>query len=60
MKLHQLVKMLFFCDQLKIVEIPDDSKLQMIDKYAFSWSAIESIKIPSKLVELKEGWCHQI
>ena len=47
----------FYCNELVTIEIPNDSKLKIIDKCVFSNSAIMRITIPSKLVELKEGWC---
>ena len=45
------------CTNLRNVEIPFDSKLRIIEREAFFDSTIESITIPSNLVELKEGWC---
>ena len=45
------------CQKLQFVDIPHDSQLQIIDKCAFSNSLIESLSIPEKLVELKNGWC---
>ena len=41
-----------------MIKIPDDSKHQVIDKEAFLGSKIKSIRIPSQLIELKEGWCN--
>ena len=32
--------------------------LRTIEKNAFYLTSIQSIKIPSKLVELKDGWCN--
>lgn len=34
-----------------------DSKIQIIDKFAFSYSSIESISIPSGIIKFNEGWC---
>lgn len=38
-------------------EVPNNSQLQTIEKCAFNYTPIKSSKIPSKLIELKEGWC---
>ena len=40
--------------QLEMIEIPNDSKLQTIDKYAFSWSSLKSIIIPSSVTTIGE------
>lgn len=45
------------CINLKYIEVPEDSELEFIDEYAFYESSIEKITIPSKVIELKEGWC---
>ena len=47
----------YYCKQLQRIEFANDSKLQTIESLAFASSTIESITIPSQLVELKEGWC---
>ena len=39
-----------------MIEIINDSKLQSINEYAFYDSKINIIRIPSELVDLKEGW----
>ena len=39
-----------------MIETPNDSKLQTIDKHAITHSAIKSIRIQSKLVEIKEKY----
>lgn len=46
-----------FCRQLKSIEFAQNSKLKIIGKEAFSDTSIESISIPSNLIELREGWC---
>ncbi|KAK8897393.1 hypothetical protein M9Y10_015339 [Tritrichomonas musculus] len=45
-------KAFFGCIQLEVIEFSDDSKLQTIDKYAFSYSKIKSIKIPSSVTSI--------
>ena len=42
---------------LKLVEILENSELQSISNFTFLRTKIESLYIPSKLEELKEGWC---
>lgn len=42
--------------QLKTLRFPPDSELLTIQENAFINSSIESLEIPSKLVELKDGW----
>ena len=34
-----------------------NSKLRIIDKYAFYNSSIESLTIPASITDLKDGWC---
>ena len=46
------------CKKLKSVEIPENSKLQIIENKAFCQSSIENISLPSNLIELKNGWCY--
>ena len=41
---------------LKSSEFPDDSQLETIEKDAFCDSTIECINIPSKCIDLKDGW----
>lgn len=48
-----------WCSNLKKIEIPNDSKLQIIEKEAFAHSAIKSISIPPSLKELEDGWCSE-
>ena len=43
------------CDNLRTIEIPIDSELQIIEAFAFMDTSIESITIPSNLIELEEG-----
>ena len=45
-----------YCDNLKEVEFPPDSKLQTIEKDAFYCSSIESLTIPSSVCNFEEGW----
>lgn len=47
------------CLTLKSITFSEGSELQMIDKNSFSNSTVEFLSIPSKVVELKEGWCHR-
>ena len=42
------------CKQLEEIEFPNDSKLQTIDKYAFSETAIKRIIIPSSVTLIDE------
>ena len=51
-------KAFFLCGNLESIEIPNDSKLQTIHEKAFHSSTIKSIRIPSELIELKDGWCN--
>lgn len=43
------------CTQLQVVDFPDDSQLELIDKFAFNKSSLEKITIPSKVVKIGEG-----
>lgn len=47
----------FHYSQVKSIRISADSQLKTIGEYAFSHSEIESITIPSSLIELKDHWC---
>ena len=49
-----------FTNYLKKVIIPNNSKLQAIEKDTFYDSSIECIEIQSKSIELKECWCNCI
>ncbi|KAK8890751.1 hypothetical protein M9Y10_035536 [Tritrichomonas musculus] len=49
----------FRCEQLRQIEISSDSKLKTIEKCAFSYTPIESIYLPSKVVELHKEWCYE-
>ena len=44
-------------NKIKSIQFDPDSKLQKIEKDAFHGSTIESITLPSSLVDLKDGWC---
>lgn len=45
------------CKNLRTVDIPYDGELKIIEMYAFCDTAIESITIPSLLIDIEEGWC---
>ncbi|KAK8871265.1 hypothetical protein M9Y10_006981 [Tritrichomonas musculus] len=48
------------CEKLQTVEVPSDSQLITIQKEAFYCSSIESLSIPSTLIDLQEDWCYGI
>lgn len=48
------------CFTLRSIEFSEESKLQTIKKSAFNNSTIESISIPSSVIELERGWCYKI
>lgn len=53
----QLKKMHFLVVRnIERIEIQSDSKLQIIED-AFNSTNIESLSIPSNLIEFKDGWC---
>ena len=39
--------------------MPEDSKLQKIEKNAFHCPLLEIITFPSKLKDLEDGWCNE-
>ena len=45
------------CRELAEVEIPENSELRKIGKFAFAFSNIKELFIPSRLSKLDEGWC---
>lgn len=45
------------CSQLEYIEIPPNSELETIGYYAFHEILIDSISIPSSIINLKSGWC---
>ena len=47
-----------YCQNLLKIEIQSNSKLEAIESDAFATSSIESISIPSSLVDLQDGWCN--
>ena len=47
----------FHDTQLKSIRFSENSDIQIINNSAFFNSAIESLTIPSSLVDLREGWC---
>lgn len=48
------------CNKLKTVDFCMNSELKTIEKLAFSSSSIEKLTIPSKVSDLKDGWCCNI
>ena len=46
-----------YCQKLTKINIPTDSNLQTIEPYAFKCTTFKEIYFPSKLKELKKGWC---
>ena len=44
--------------KIKSISFADDSELRIIEKDAISCSLIQSISLPSSLVELKDEWCN--
>lgn len=46
-----------YCKMMIKFEIPNDSELQIIENKAFSKSSIDSLYIPSNLIDLNEEWC---
>ena len=50
-------KYAFKKSDIKSIKFTPDSKIQTIEEKAFILSSIESIMIPSNLINLKEGWC---
>lgn len=47
----------YSCKELKIIEMPSNSKLKTIEKCSFALSSIESFTIPESLTDLQNGWC---
>ncbi|KAK8854343.1 hypothetical protein M9Y10_016903 [Tritrichomonas musculus] len=45
------------CNKLKTIEFEKDSYLLSIDELAFCNTQISCLTIPSKVEELKDGWC---
>lgn len=45
------------CEFIKSIEVPEDSKLEIIEKHAFYNSSIEAITIPANVSDLREKWC---
>lgn len=48
------------CNKLQNIEFPVDCKLNTIEKDTFFGTLIKSILIPPSVVELKNGWCHNM
>lgn len=44
-------------DHIESIEFSKDSRLRSIGEYAFAFSSLKSISIPSTVKELKYGWC---
>lgn len=54
----KIYKNAFFLNKkIKSIQFPIDSELQSIEEFSFAGSSLESITIPSSVVELKDGWC---
>lgn len=47
----------FQCENLKSIEIPQNSELLSIGEFAFSFTIVKKLSIPSKFKEFQEGWC---
>lgn len=45
------------CEFIKSIVVPEDSKLEIIEKYAFYNSSIEAITISANVSHLREKWC---
>lgn len=45
-------------ENIESIDFSEDSELQSIGEYAFSFSSLKSISIPSSVKELKYGWCN--
>ncbi|KAK8846463.1 hypothetical protein M9Y10_020485 [Tritrichomonas musculus] len=43
-----------YCKKIKHIEIPIESKLEIIDKYAFYFSSVKNISIPSSVKQICE------
>ena len=55
-KMIKICEYAFFnCCRLRKVEIPTNSNLQTIEKYAFSYSKIEEISIPASVTKICEN-----
>lgn len=46
------------CDTIQSISFPKNSEIKKFEKNAFFNSTIESIMIPSSLIELEDGWCY--
>ena len=47
------------CKKLTKIDIPQNSSLQKIGKYALWSSSIKELYLPASLKELEEGWCYE-
>ena len=50
----------FDSSEIKSIQFPPDSELKTFSINSFSNSQIESLSIPSSLIELEEGWCYNM
>ena len=55
--IKSICKNAFRFSSVKFIQFSDDSEIQTIEKEAFKLCRIESITIPSSLINLTEGWC---
>lgn len=51
-------KSALYSTKVKSVQFTEDSEIKSFEDDSFSDSSIESIMIPSSLVELQKGWCY--
>lgn len=58
-KITSIAKGAFSQTKIKRILFSEDSEIEKIEGGAFSLSLIESIEIPSTLIELEDGWCHE-
>lgn len=47
-------------NKIESIEFPQDSKLSIIEEYAFMNSSLKKISIPASVVQLTEGWCGRL
>lgn len=52
-----ILRKAFKSSPVNTIQFSNDSELEMIEREAFKDLPIENFTIPSKLKELKEGWC---
>ena len=56
----ECIKSFAFCEckLLKTINIPVNSELRIIENEAFSFSSIERLTLPAKLIDLRDLWCN--